>query len=286
MPISAQLFLLLVNGLLHCPTGQKEGIDTVILALLENKTERAVNFEAVIDRTIAIKKSAFFKTAILTKGADNTQNVHLISTYEQRLKEELGLSNVLDYREKMGIMGGDPFNNNPFNALQIFYDLVTPNRLVDWVLEKVPSSEELKLLERREELEKKLHNGSPNRNIEVLESRLNKLKEENGPPENIKGLENLLAQQTKGKEVLSVEERGLIRQEIKDLHSKIGRIAQFKPIDNNMIMTFLINKEGPDHIAEYFTADPTIERTAVLTREGALRLLAHLGYVNSNPKGI
>lgn len=142
----SSLFYQFVQGMLHCPTGQKEGIETVVNALLEGKTERSErDLKTLVEKAIAAKKNAFFKTAILTKASANVQNVHLISTYQERLRDELGLSNLLAFKEQIGAMGRDPFSNNENNVLQVFYNLVTPQRLVDWIMERTPSEEDLKL---------------------------------------------------------------------------------------------------------------------------------------------
>ncbi|MBS0656576.1 MAG: leucine-rich repeat domain-containing protein, partial [Verrucomicrobia bacterium] len=150
----ASLFLLMTEGLLHCPTGQKEGVDTVVLALLEDTTARSTNLEDAVKNIIALRKNGAFKNAVLVKAAENTQNVHLISTYERRLKDELGLSNVLEYEERMGILGTDPFSGNENNVLQVFYELVTPGRMVSWLSEKIQTRKDLELREKLGELER------------------------------------------------------------------------------------------------------------------------------------
>jgi hypothetical protein len=43
---------------------------------------------------------------------------HHANTHQDQLKSELGLSNVLDYTERMGTFGSDPFNRNPANMLK------------------------------------------------------------------------------------------------------------------------------------------------------------------------
>ncbi|MDP1975794.1 MAG: hypothetical protein Q8K37_07485, partial [Alphaproteobacteria bacterium] len=129
------LFNLLVNGLLHCPTGQSEGINAVAYALLENGYQTN-NFKDNLKRLLAVKKNGHFTTAILTKAANNSQNVHLISSYRDQLKDELGLNAAItSYQERMGTMGQDPFAGNKWNAAQTFYGLVSPDRLIDWVMQ-------------------------------------------------------------------------------------------------------------------------------------------------------
>jgi Leucine-rich repeat (LRR) protein len=130
------LFNQLVNGLLHCPTGQAEGINSVVYALAEGVYYNN-NFKNNLKRLLAIKKNAHFTYAILAKGAENSQNVHLISKYRDQLKEDLGLTSAIaSYKEKIGSMGQDPFVNNKWNVVHVFYDLVSPHRLIQWVMEK------------------------------------------------------------------------------------------------------------------------------------------------------
>jgi hypothetical protein len=67
----------------------------------------------------------------------------------------LGLSNVLEYRERMGTFGTDPFNGNENNVLQVFYELVTPGRMASWLSEKIQTRKDLELREKLGELEKR-----------------------------------------------------------------------------------------------------------------------------------
>jgi hypothetical protein len=136
------LFNLLVNGLLHCPTGQAEGINAVAYALSEGGYQTN-NFKDNLKRLLAVKKNANFTTAILAKGADNSQNVHLISKYRDELKEDLGLNAAISsYQEHMGIMGQDPFNDNKWNVVKVFYDIATPNRLIDWIMQSAETKKD------------------------------------------------------------------------------------------------------------------------------------------------
>lgn len=280
----ASLFLMLVNGLLHCPTGQKEGVDTVVLALLENKTERSSDLAEMVKGEFAKKKNAFFKVAILTKGAENSQNVHLISNYEGLLREKLGLSNILDYKEKMGVFGDDPFNKNPANALKVFYDLVTPNRLVNWLLEKIPSTEDLKLFKELEELQKRQVSASsnaPNEMLQNLEKRLQGLEEKQGDQTEIAAVKRMIEQQRpKQSVVLTEEERNQLKLKISTLKDKIKKIEQFKPISLDLLITYLHDNDNTDDWwKKYFATDPTEDSTVTLTRDGALELLTQLSFL-------
>jgi hypothetical protein len=136
------LFYQLVNGLLHCPTGQTEGINSVVYAMLEN-TYKTSDFKTDLEHYLALKKNDAFVTTILSIGGENSQNVHLISFYRDQLKDELGLNAAIDsYHERMGIFGQDPFSGNQWNVVQVFYDLVSPARLIDWAMSKTETDQD------------------------------------------------------------------------------------------------------------------------------------------------
>ncbi|MDP3533420.1 MAG: leucine-rich repeat domain-containing protein, partial [Alphaproteobacteria bacterium] len=144
------LFNLLVNGLLHCPTGQAEGINAVAYAISENGYQTN-NFKDNLKHFLAVKKNAHFTTAILAKAAENSQNVHLISSYRDQLKDELGLNAAIaSYQERMGATGQDPFAGNKWNVVEVFYGLVSPDRLIDWVMQSSETNQDAQDL--REEL--------------------------------------------------------------------------------------------------------------------------------------
>ncbi|MDP1723710.1 MAG: leucine-rich repeat domain-containing protein [Alphaproteobacteria bacterium] len=164
------LFNLLVNGLLHCPTGQSEGINSVAYALLEGGYQTN-NFKDNLKRFLAIKKNVNFTTAILAKAAENSQNVHLISKYRDELKEELGLTSAIaSYQERMGVLGQDPFSTNKWNVVHVFYDLVSPNRIIDWVMQASETKQD-----RKDDLSlRKI--GSQNLSPEIRERETNRLR--------------------------------------------------------------------------------------------------------------
>lgn len=269
----AILFQHFVDGMLHCPTGQKEGIDTVILALLEGKIEKSTDLAQQVRDILGIKKNRAFKTAILTKAAENTQNVHLISYYEHLLATELGLSNILGYTERMGTIGRDPFSNNKANVLQIYYSQVTPNRLVDWLMERTPSVQDHELRTNLAQLEKR-------RDSALLPKMLDAVRA---------NAKIMATYENRVSVPLSSEELNELKKEIGQIKAKIRITVQFKPIETHMVMQYLMkNKILEIHDGQvqdenwwrpYFTNDPVLDETAALTRNGAMQLLAHLGYI-------
>ncbi|MBS0634543.1 MAG: hypothetical protein JSR37_03675 [Verrucomicrobia bacterium] len=290
----AALFIQFVDGMIHCPTGQKEGIDTVILALLEKKTERSSNLQDLVGKVIAEKKNTSFTTAILGEAARSPQNVHLISSYKGMLQKELGLSNILGFDERIGIVGIDPFNNNQNNALQVYYTLVTPQRLVDWILDKTPSAQDLalrqdldKLLSQRASLEQKSSNPTLEKKLDNLKTQLQNSEADKALIESqMKQLEALLNAQKAHMPSPSPEALRDLNSKISFIKSQLRIIDQFKPLSQQVILEYLrdgnfIDTQNPNWWQDYFTADPTLQQTATLTRPGALLLLTHLGYVLS-----
>lgn len=131
--LQAVWYTQLVIGLLHCPTGQAEGITAVAYGMLEG-VARGSSFKNTMENILALKKNTAFTQAILSKTGGNTQNNHFISTYRGKLRKKLGLSAAIaSFGERIGTMGVDPFQGNRWNAARVYYDLVTPQRLVSWV---------------------------------------------------------------------------------------------------------------------------------------------------------
>jgi hypothetical protein len=299
--LRSALFYQFVEGMIHCPTGQKEGVDTVVLSLLEGKKVISTDLRSILSNVIGLRKNALFKTAILAKGASNTQNVHLISFYEGKLKDELGLSNILGYKEKMGILGKDPFSGNPNNVLQVFYQLATPQRIVNWFMDKVQTPADIELRQKLEALSKeKVSAGQTSQELALLK-RAQGLREKLTDPQTsdeskktieaqLKLLEGMLSKQA-GQQAQSQKteaEKKALSAEIDKLKNQIKIDTLFRPITTTIVMEYLVEQMGIDTKItnwwmDYFAMDPIQleNQTATLTREGALRILIHMGYIIS-----
>ncbi|MDP3532919.1 MAG: leucine-rich repeat domain-containing protein [Alphaproteobacteria bacterium] len=129
----------ITNALFHCPTGQKEGISLILVSLLtERKNDEIID---EIFKILAIEKNILFKTAILP--GNSSQNVHILSYYFDKLKDELGLtSNFESFDEKIGIMGRDPFGGHKGNALSAFYTAFNPDHIVKVIMDNIESEED------------------------------------------------------------------------------------------------------------------------------------------------
>jgi Leucine-rich repeat (LRR) protein len=304
----ACLFTLFTDGMLHCPTGQSEGIDTVVLALLEGKTQLSADLEEIVKLNFALKKNAYFKMAILSKTAHMGQNVHVISDYSRRLKDELGLSNVIGFQEQMGIYGNDPFSNNHNNVLQVFYEYVTPQRMVNWFMEKVQPRETMQLQNRLATLGSQMTATTSSQEHRVLglnslasvlrqkEIELNEIKAITNQKKTKYRLEvNILEAQIDN--VKTLQERTYSEKEsegamdiinsklheIQLLKEKIKAAITFHPISTQVVMNYLQKIGAKTQIEgwwkSYFSANPEEDSLSELTHGGALKIITHLDYV-------
>lgn len=145
--MKAALFSQLVNGLTHCPGGQKEGVDSLILTLQQGEENKVSwTIDERIKRDLAFLKNELFKRAVLP--GYNTQNVHILSLYFYKLKDELGLTSALPkYIDKLGAFN-DPFQGSEGNALQEFFQYFNPVTLEKWLEERMERQEDLRLIEK------------------------------------------------------------------------------------------------------------------------------------------
>jgi Leucine-rich repeat (LRR) protein len=144
------LMVQITNALFHCPTGQKEGISLILLSLsTERKNEKMID---EIFKILAIEKNIIFKTSILP--GNSSQNVHILSHYFDKLKDELGLtSNFESFDEKIGRMGRDPFGGHKGNALSAFYESFNPNHIVKKIMDNIENEEDWHLRQRLSDLD-------------------------------------------------------------------------------------------------------------------------------------
>ncbi|MDP3533514.1 MAG: leucine-rich repeat domain-containing protein [Alphaproteobacteria bacterium] len=141
LDVKALQFITLVGGLLHCATGQSEGNNAVNYAAQGQYYTN--DFKYNLKRFLAAKKNEYFTTTVLQKGFNNNQNVHLISKYRDALKPILGLSTAItSFYERIGPNQQDVFYGNKWNVLQTFYDLVTPDLMINWVFEAAETQED------------------------------------------------------------------------------------------------------------------------------------------------
>jgi hypothetical protein len=120
--------LLLVHGFTHCPDGQVASFDHLLNGL-QGREDYGESFEARFAEAVSLWKETCFEQAILPGGAG--QNVHVLNVWKDTLRKDLGLQSSA-YQSKMGTFGGDPFQGYKGNALESFYNVLTPQALITW----------------------------------------------------------------------------------------------------------------------------------------------------------
>ena len=122
------------QGIVHCPEGQTANFDYVQAALqgqaLELDGEEGEAFEKAIREALALWKQDIFRLTF-APGA-GSQNVHVLGSWWTHLQDELGLG-PSPQSTSLGTMGQDPFLGHEGNALQAFYQKLTPGALIRWV---------------------------------------------------------------------------------------------------------------------------------------------------------
>lgn len=196
----AMIFGQLVNGLLHCPTGQKEGVDTVLLAL-QGQMTTASNFTTALQHRLSLYKNKLWQESLM--DGDNDQNVHILSYYGEKLQGVINVySGFLHYEEKIGRVNVDldPFDNLPHLALKLFLSNLLPQDTIAIVTEiaegplspqqrprdimfftqmliKTKHDEDLRTLKDERERQKQaiLNSKNTQENLKTIEARLDKL---------------------------------------------------------------------------------------------------------------
>lgn len=79
-------------------------------------------FESALRGYIAILKHQIFRLAVTP--VENCRNVHILNIWKERLKHKLGF--CMDYQSEAGIVGDNPFEGHPGNALYAFFSKLTP----------------------------------------------------------------------------------------------------------------------------------------------------------------
>lgn len=286
----AILFTQFTYGMLHCPSGQKEGIDTVILSLLEGNL-RGVDLKSKIENLIAIRKNIDFQKAILSKGGASDQNVHLITTYGERLGEELGLSSTLgNYQETLGIMGIDPFRGCEASVLKSYYDWFTPQCLISLIQDKTQSIDDLHIKHEIGVLQKKRDQSHAKVLLSHFESNL-KSKKERAQNNNLEQEERItLNQQITILEqkvaqlrinLPSQEDNSDLSQEIRRLTHEFVKNKLFRPFTPGDYLLYLTQHNLVDLTKAnwwhpYFTQNPLEDELSAFTARGIEKILIHM----------
>lgn len=157
--IASMLFTQLVNGILHCPTGQKEGVDTVVLSITasDGDMKRSSDFRQRVLAQLGFLKNDVWQREIIP--GDHAQNVHISSFYATKLKEYLNIFDAIgNYKEKIMRPGGfdDPYKNSPGRVLQKFFDHFNVDFVASELQKRIQTYADQQLREQQDELIKKL----------------------------------------------------------------------------------------------------------------------------------
>ena len=130
-----------VHAILFCPTGQKTGIDTVIVSMLTGGLSNMEEFEPKFRQFIALLKEDLFVKAIVPGNYE--QNVHVLSYYHDWLKFYLGLKSLAanNYKDNFANLGLGQFKGCAGNAFLAFFQKFTPNYLIKKFLNSVETDE-------------------------------------------------------------------------------------------------------------------------------------------------
>jgi hypothetical protein len=162
--------------------------------------------------------------------------------------------------------------------------------MAGWLLDKSPSSQNLQLVQRLRELEKRRDAAALSPTTQRLVNRVQGLKEKLIDPATSEEDRKLFESQIKQFEDLINRSKPQAQsqlspaelKELEDLKIKIKINSQFTPITTAVISEYLHDTgktSSPDWWQAYFSADPLEVETATLTHAGAMKLLVDLGYV-------
>jgi hypothetical protein len=248
VPFFVQLFI----GLSKCPTGQAEAVDQLVQSLFFGNTKAVYTFdEKAIKNWLANLKANLFRDAFFLKN--NTQNVHILAKYKNILQDDLGLVDHLNYEERMGSMGIDPWGTYKGNALKNFFTTLTPTKLIQEFIKAFPPQELMENQQKKKEIEEKIRKSRTPENLSALENIQKKINDYNKNPSHIfdyKALINYLVESKK------------LEQDFKDEEYTIPTLKNWE---------------------NYFTQDPYAENGVyTLTEEGAKRILISFGVLKEN----
>ncbi|MDR1907699.1 MAG: leucine-rich repeat domain-containing protein [Holosporales bacterium] len=274
----------LICALLTCPTGQAEGLNTIVYNFLGYGEHSATDLVSLVTAIVAKEKNEAFKSALVERIPHEPQGVHLVSYCRDILKDEIGLPESIDGYEEGGLFGhlGRRLGCLAFQgfeepriyagALSTFYRFVTPDRIIDWVHSKVQTKDDWianQLCEDVEELQA-LHDRNPDAFIAVPEGLVHIFQANNIPLDEVL-YEN--SEEPRFAEGGLFEASNILKQ-IRD-KSKVLR-----PIDPSDVASHLITM-GPDSaadISEFFDGDiyEIGAEPATVNKRGIRQLLIYM----------
>jgi len=256
------LFVQLTNGLLHCPAGQKEGVDSVILSL-QGGERLSSDFIESVKMRIALKKNDVWPIAILP--GENTQNVHILSRYAGKTKEYLNIYSALGTHEEITnmVIYNDPFHGSVGNVLEAYFQKFTPQYLITYLKSLIKTFEDEQLQQTISAIEKDILKGpSATRSVAEIEK-----------------LKNEKAKLTEKRKERDFERPFNVGAAVVPYLQSQKLIAQD---DSNGSFQGWKNYFDHDPYPYYIMLDMSLNTFPNLTEAGAKRILLHLGILEGN----
>lgn len=112
-------------GIKHCPDRQYAELYFAYKIVMDYLATQKTTLNEFIRHFIAVRKEGTFDFVFTP---DNTQNVHALNYWKNKLRNELGFEYIFD--TGMGTYYEDKFQDRPGNALQAFFEAFTPASVV------------------------------------------------------------------------------------------------------------------------------------------------------------
>ncbi|MBY0281908.1 MAG: hypothetical protein K2W94_07080 [Alphaproteobacteria bacterium] len=296
--IKANNTALLIQGLVHCPAGQKEGIDTVIKIVIYGVNSVSTNLPEQIKILMAVQGKEDLLERIV-RQPEHSENNHISAFYKQRLPEALGIfSSSGTFEERLPVRT-DNFEGNVNLVLAMFFMFVTPQTLQHILFNAVENEADKKLQAETNGLATTLRTLSSdpraNQGKKELQDRVDLMKKEVKSPSEerahqlrIAGIEGLIKNMIEYK-IVRAEEIQRIRDQKEEKEKKlkqnrktrfisVGRIIEF--LSQQYSVVDMTDSEKRTFFSLYLNTDnPEAHPMPLLTEEGAMRLLEDLGYI-------
>ncbi len=278
---------LLMSGLLHCPAGQKEGVDTVLKTVVYSENAASSGIEEQIKTLIALRKEDVFGQIVLEPS--NPENNHITSFYKHALQEELGLfSSSENYRET-NHQRNDQYEGSPDVVVARFYKTVTPEFLAKLIFGVVENAEDKRLKAQVSGFQKIIQDVKSRKDVQQKIVQLERML---GRVSTATQAEQMRTQIGRLRSLAAPEEYELqsmdtLQKSMPGLKQQLALNKKARSISTGDIIQYLTNRYHVDYMDEeekdeFFRAylDRSVnDESAVLTLQGAHNLCVDLGYV-------
>jgi hypothetical protein len=288
---------LLIQGLIHCPAGQKEGIETVIKTVIYGNNAVSTSFTEQVKFLIAKAKEDTLE--YMTRQPRHRENNHISASYRQGLSSRLGIfSSSPTYTEQTPVRTDD-FEGDLDLVSSMFYLRFTPEHLGDILFNAVENQEDKRIKNEITSLKRATQQFSsdPNANKSKtdLREKIDKMKRETKPAQELQA-HNMRIAQLEGLFKNIKDYTIVVPQAIERIHSdkklkenQLKENQKIRPISVGQIVEYISNlynipdmtDEEQKHVfVSYFDVDnPHENADALLTKKGAARLLRDLNYI-------